>query len=703
MAKYEIKDQSELNRELEKLTTSTAGHADVFNALFGALLNNDAYLDKQADITIAFDEQTSKVCLKRGDEVFSSAIIEGGIVASLIAVSALEEDLYGQTVTLTSVSSGETQEAAFSEDGVCSFRVRYTGEYILNCGTAEEETVKIRELGTVYDVSMSTTPKSVINVSTEESELYGVAITLTGENGITYEDVFSDTGICTFKVRTLGTYTLRYADEELTVEVLEQGASYDVVAEITKIATVNVTTTDEELYGQAVTCTDGTENLTGIFSASGTCSFTVRNLSTYTVACEGYSTTVNVSEYEQTYSAAITIPKATIKVTASAGSTELYGKTVTCTGGSEALTGTFSASGECSFTVKELAAYTLSCEGYSATATVSAFNTTVSAQIHIPKATINVETTDTSLYGKSVTCVGGDESYTGKFSANGACTFTVKTATAFTITSGNYSDTVTVKSLSAIYSVSFVVNGSTATPLNDVTTWIRCADLQDTYGYTAMSSVLADSACLLALISSENAVKYMVRSTGFAGSICANATAMSYIGANDYCADSLLDNAAWCNAIGASSYWNSIWYSLIPAMTGPTTPSGTVSIENYYIDEEAIYPAFAGVKQYGLKGTVTYTFDKTVKVYKVKCNASTATAYDDEDGRQASFGVYINDAQIYYKEPSRDSEALTCSYTVTDKGIETDSMKYAFTTAGSWFYAELSGGSYGVFGREVTA
>lgn len=49
MANFNIKNPPEFVRDLRKLMTTDRGHADVYNALFSVLVNNDAYLKAFAD------------------------------------------------------------------------------------------------------------------------------------------------------------------------------------------------------------------------------------------------------------------------------------------------------------------------------------------------------------------------------------------------------------------------------------------------------------------------------------------------------------------------------------------------------------------------------------------------------------------------------------------------------------------------------
>jgi hypothetical protein len=106
------------------------------------------------------------------------------------------------------------------------------------------------------------------------------------------------------------------------------------------------------------------------------------------------------------------------------------------------------------------------------------------------------------------------------------------------------------------------IDGSTVTPTDVVATWLACAGLHQSY--TTIGEVLADSGVLYALINSTNAVDYMVRSTTWASSVCANQTAMNYIGNNNYCADTLIANSTWKNALVNSAYADEV-FTVVPA------------------------------------------------------------------------------------------------------------------------------------------
>ena len=70
----------------------------------------------------------------------------------------------------------------------------------------------------------------------------------------------------------------------------------------------------------------------------------------------------------------------------------------------------------------------------------------------------------------------------------------------------------------------------------------------------------------------------------YSASITSSADAMSYIGQNNYCANTLLADATWCEAICNSTYWQSVLNAKNPDMTSNTAPSGVCSADGNYTD-----------------------------------------------------------------------------------------------------------------------
>ena len=76
----------------------------------------------------------------------------------------------------------------------------------------------------------------------------------------------------------------------------------------------------------------------------------------------------------------------------------------------------------------------------------------------------------------------------------------------------------------------------------------------------------------------------------YSASITTSADAMTYIGQNNYCANTLLADATWCEAICNSEYFESVLNVKVPTMTSNTTPSG--ECYSYYPDTRPQYAAY---------------------------------------------------------------------------------------------------------------
>lgn len=230
--------------------------------------------------------------------------------------------------------------------------------------------------------------------------------------------------------------------------------------------------------------------------------------------------------------------------------------------------------------------------------------------------------------GLTVTCTDGVTTLTKTCPATSpyVVKFDIPNAGTWTVSAiyGGQTNSVTVQIVNSA-TLNYIPNGSTVTPVNDIQTWLHCANIWDK-SYTTINQVLADTSTLLALISTNNAADYMARSTNWASSVCANQTAMGYIGNNNYCANKLLANSTWLNAICNSTYFESVLNIKVPTMTSNTTPSGEVFANSYEAGWDP-YKAFnndqyAWVPQAnGNTNYVGYKFTSKVSVKKATIKA----------------------------------------------------------------------------------
>ena len=149
-----------------------------------------------------------------------------------------------------------------------------------------------------------------------------------------------------------------------------------------------------------------------------------------------------------------------------------------------------------------------------------------------------------------------------------------------------------------------IPKGATVTPTDDIQTWLKCAELNKSY--TTISEVLADTNTLLALISDNNASDYLARSTTWVSDVCNNESAMTYIGLDDYCAWSLLDNDTWNEAICYSPYFEKVLNVHLDTLDSSSTE---VTAESYFAQYDYFpYNAFDGNESTGW-----WAYSKTLK------------------------------------------------------------------------------------------
>ena len=242
-----------------------------------------------------------------------------------------------------------------------------------------------------------------------------------------------------------------------------------------------------------------------------------------------------------------------------------------------------------------------------------------------------------------------------------------------------------------------IPEGSTATPTDIVETLLNCAGIFDKE-YTTIAQLIADTTSLNTVITSNNAIDYLVRSTTFASSVTADQTTMSYIGLNNYASNTLLADSTWASAICNSTYFESVLNVKVPVMTSNTTPSG--ECVGTATSAEA-YMAFDGddttqFMTYGATASTSpnvdkycgYIFQSSVKVYCAKwlqTPASSSNAYsgtaklqysDDNLSWEDFYSFTLQSAE------STNIETYIFSTALTHKGFR------VFTTAGNFKSSE---------------
>lgn len=254
----------------------------------------------------------------------------------------------------------------------------------------------------------------------------------------------------------------------------------------------------------------------------------------------------------------------------------------------------------------------------------------------IPSGTFDFGTINVSVAaefvtaGSTITCAKTGISTISKTAAS-TLTFRVPETGTYTI-SGTVSGTpynvdaeVTSLAVPVSRNLETRPDGKTATPTDVIQTWLKCAGINDKTSYTTLSQVLSDSTTLLALMSDNNAVDYLVRSTTWATDICADSTAMTDIGANNYCADTLLDDADWLDAICNSTYIDSVLNVKIPTLSAASPSVTTSGEQSGYEGYKAFNNQFVEVdgtnhgwlsSGTGIGAYIRYMFDAAISIKK---------------------------------------------------------------------------------------
>lgn len=211
--------------------------------------------------------------------------------------------------------------------------------------------------------------------------------------------------------------------------------------------------------------------------------------------------------------------------------------------------------------------------------------------------TVNVIASSQELYGQTIDVYSEGVKLTEIYFSNvGTASIVFQNVGVYefrvTVSEITYKSTVTVTDNIYTYNttIRFYPKGSTVTPVNDIQTWLHCADIWDKE-YTTLAEVFADNQLLATLMSSENAVNYLVRSKDFIKS-----------------------------------------KALVPVMTSNTTPEGECSADSVYSGRQPYY-AFDGNTSTswisndssGSNCRLIYRFDEAVKVRKASFYATGAT------------------------------------------------------------------------------
>ena len=201
------------------------------------------------------------------------------------------------------------------------------------------------------------------------------------------------------------------------------------------------------------------------------------------------------------------------------------------------------------------------------------------------EAILNISTDIESLYNRQITVTKNSSTVgTTTFDSTGHATFSVHSVGTYHVSatdnlSKTYEADVDVTE-ETTYTVEFidVINGATVEPTDDITTWLKCANIEDP-SITTLADVLANRSLFETLIANSNACNYMARSTTLA-----------------------------------------LAEGLVPKMASNTADNGQAFIINAYSNSEAYY-AFDGLETRGatvnFAGGIGYNFTTPVLIRRV--------------------------------------------------------------------------------------
>lgn len=318
-------------------------------------------------------------------------------------------------------------------------------------------------------------------------------------------------------------------------------------------------------------------------------------------------------------------------------------------------------------------------------------------------ATITV-TYSEDFYGLTITATNGTTTLTKTATSSGTLVFDVSEGGTWvvsgTVEGATYSESVDVTFEYTAPPLVALPDGSTALPVNDIQMWLKCAGIRDK-DYTTLSQVLADTETFIALCADSNACDYMARSTNWASGVAADSTAMLIVGKYNYCANKLLSNSTWNSAIRNSTYWESVLKSLIPTMTGYTTPSGEViyngTPQNNYLPWHAFNSdGTSGQVNIGQNVYLGYGFEEPKQINKMYFYY---IHFSITSNPNAVIQIIASDDKTTW-EVLKDNISVTVSgYTTTFEFDNNTAYKYYAVrlksySAGSsfgWFYCEMYG------------
>lgn len=444
---------------------------------------------------------------------------------------------------------------------------------------------------TTYDTDLDVIPKSYDFIENPNDAHYkNLAITLangsvdyTDMTGVITENDFTTSGTINYAISTSGSLSFDIADYSITDTKMQPNYLSDITAQAgiaTNAATASANSKkDSEAWavgtrdGVPVGPTDPTYNNNAQYYATHGAGSSLAGMTDVDVSTVSNGQIIRYNSlttmWENADETTGLLPH--LIILSETGSTVTVNKT-----GIPTIYATETSTGHYECDVPSFGTYTIDAILGGDDAQVS-INVDAVKVYTIDDSHFHADITVTYPTGATVSCSKSGE--TTMYATGSPYTFTVHASGTWTLTcvKGGITKTTTVSITTSgqTESYNFTPTGSTVTPTDDVETLLLCAGVWDSTLIT-ISAVISDVSTLSAVIASNNAVDYLVRSTTWVSDFCSDSTAMSYIGLNNYCANTLLGDEVWLTAIANSSYVDTVLNVKVPTMTSATAPSGQV-------------------------------------------------------------------------------------------------------------------------------
>ena len=303
------------------------------------------------------------------------------------------------------------------------------------------------------------------------------------------------------------------------------------------------------------------------------------------------------------------------------------------------------------------------------------------ATLEFWEAILDISTDIESLYNRQITVTKNSSTVgTTTFDSTGHATFSVHSVGTYHVSatdslSTTYEVDVDVTE-ETTYTVEFIdaIDGATVTPTDDITTWLKCANIEDP-SVTTLADVLANRSLFETLIANSNACNYMARSTtwalaeGLVPVMTSNTTPSGEcIRSSVYSAN----NEAW-KAFNRSQEDEDAWYdNVVPCYVGYKFVNPT-RVNKFTIQQENLTPCF--FKTYTLQAsndnsewidieTFTETSMAAGKQYTHEVNNENYYTYyrmyftESGQGSSAS-GISVQTLQFYEADITTSQDAMS--------------------------------------------